>query len=142
MKKDYVDPGEMHGMMGEIRQAISNLVANAIDAMSFRWSWMWERIASWFDLNPAPFSGGRTPLEEQLAASAPVWSAIARKHELLEPDLNVLISPWHTDADLGRPIEVITDMSKSRKLGFLDYQATDDSFFDLFARLRNVRLIP
>ncbi len=33
-------------------------------------------------------------------------------------------------------------MSKSRKLGFLDYQATDDSFFDLFAELRATRLIP
>jgi two-component system, sporulation sensor kinase E len=34
VKKGYDDPGQMHGMMGEIRQAISNLVANAIDAMS------------------------------------------------------------------------------------------------------------
>jgi hypothetical protein len=33
-------------------------------------------------------------------------------------------------------------MSKSRKLGFLDYQATDDSFFDLFARLHEARIIP
>jgi hypothetical protein len=37
-----------------------------------------------------------------------------------------LASAWHTDADLGRPIEVVTDMSKSRKLGFLAYQATDE----------------
>jgi hypothetical protein len=27
-------------------------------------------------------------------------------------------------------------------LGFLDYQATDESFFDLFARMRTGRLIP
>jgi hypothetical protein len=33
-------------------------------------------------------------------------------------------------------------MSKSRKLGFLDYQATDDAFFDLFARLRASKIIP
>jgi len=33
-------------------------------------------------------------------------------------------------------------MSKSRRLGFLDYQASDDSFFDLFAQLRDARLIP
>ncbi|RYF33092.1 MAG: NAD-dependent dehydratase, partial [Cytophagaceae bacterium] len=49
---------------------------------------------------------------------------------------------WHTDADLGRPVEVLTDMSKSRKLGFLDYQATDESFFELFATLREARLVP
>jgi hypothetical protein len=36
----------------------------------------------------------------------------------------------------------MTDMSKSRKLGFLDYQATDDSLTDLFVRLRESRIIP
>ncbi|MNF15959.1 hypothetical protein D3C80_2187800 [compost metagenome] len=60
----------------------------------------------------------------------------------MESDLSRLTSPWHTDADLGRPIEVLTDMSRSRKLGFLDYQATDDAFFDLFERLRFDRIIP
>jgi hypothetical protein len=54
----------------------------------------------------------------------------------------VLASAWHTDADLGRPVEVVTDMSKSRKLGFTAYQATDESFFDLFQRLRDDRIIP
>ena len=58
----------------------------------------------------------------------------------MESDLRVLASAWHTDADLGRPIEVLTDMGKSRKLGFLDYQATGDSFLDLFSRLREERL--
>jgi hypothetical protein len=33
-------------------------------------------------------------------------------------------------------------MSKSRKFGFLDYQATDDSFFELFDKLRRDRVIP
>jgi len=37
---------------------------------------------------------------------------------------------------------VVTDMSKSRKLGFREYQATDDSFFDLFTLLRDERIIP
>ncbi len=34
-------------------------------------------------------------------------------------------------------------MSKSRRLGFLDYQPTEDAFLDLFSRrLRADRLIP
>ena len=45
-------------------------------------------------------------------------------------------------ARAGRPIEVVTDMSKSRKLGFLDYQASDEAFFDVFARLQASKLIP
>jgi hypothetical protein len=33
-------------------------------------------------------------------------------------------------------------MARSRKLGFLAYQATDESFFDLFGKLKEARLIP
>jgi PAS domain S-box-containing protein len=33
VRKRYVEPVEMEGMVGEIRQAVSNLIANAIDAM-------------------------------------------------------------------------------------------------------------
>jgi len=36
----------------------------------------------------------------------------------------------------------MTDMSKSRKLGFSVFQKTEDSFFDLFEQLRKARLIP
>jgi nucleoside-diphosphate-sugar epimerase len=115
---------------------------NVVNGDIFRWSWMWGRLANWFGLEPAPFPGNGTPLEEQLADAAPNWADIARRHGLVEPDLNRLASAWHTDADLGRPIEVVTDMSKSRKLGFLAYQATEDSFFDLFAELRATRIIP
>jgi hypothetical protein len=61
---------------------------------------------------------------------------------LVEPDLGRLASPWHTDADLGRPVQVVTDMSKGRRLGFTRYQPTDDACFALFERLRTDRLIP
>jgi hypothetical protein len=103
---------------------------------------MWERIAHWFGVKPAEFPGEGTPLQLQLAGAAPLWAHIARKLKLAQSDLKVLASPWHTDADLGRPIEVLTDMGRSRKLGFLDYQKTDESFFDLFSTLREERLIP
>jgi len=115
---------------------------NVVNGDVFRWSWMWQRIAGWFGLEAAPYPDQPTPLETQLADAAPVWRQIAGRHGLAEPDLARLASAWHTDADLGRPIEVVTDMSKSRRLGFLDYQATDQSFFDLFARLRAERVIP
>jgi nucleoside-diphosphate-sugar epimerase len=122
--------------------AARNEAFNVVNGDVFRWSWMWSRIAEWFGLQPAPFPGQGMPLEQQLADAAPAWREIAQRHNLAEPDLNRLASAWHTDADLGRPIEVVTDMSKSRKLGFLDYQATDDAFFDLFTTLRQARIIP
>ena len=99
-------------------------------------------VAAWFGLEPAPFPTEVTPLEKQLAGAHAEWRALAESHHLVEPNLDHLVSAWHTDADLGRPIEVVTDMSKSRKLGFLDFQSTDDSFLDLFTRLRQERIIP
>ncbi len=122
--------------------AARNQALNIVNGDVFRWSWMWQRLADWFGIEPAPFPGEGIPLQRQLADAGPVWAGIARKHGLAEPDFARLASPWHTDADLGRPIEVVADMTKSRKLGFFGYQASDDSFFDLFARLREARIIP
>ncbi len=82
------------------------------------------------------------PLEQRMAEDAAAWRDIAILHKLAEPNIDRLISPWHTDADLGRPIEVVTDMSKSRKLGFTVYQPTDEALFTLFERLRRERPIP
>jgi nucleoside-diphosphate-sugar epimerase len=119
-----------------------NQAFNVVNGDVFRWSWMWTRLAGWFGLQPASYPGEPTPLESQLADAGPLWARIARKHNLSETDFTVLTSAWHTDADLGRPIEVVANMNKSRKLGFLNYQASDESFFDLFARLRGANIIP
>ncbi len=122
--------------------AAANEAFNVVNGDVFRWSWMWERVAEWFGLAPAPFEGVIRPLQEQMAADAGIWRRIAEREGLAEADLDRLISPWHTDADLGRPIEVVTDMSKSRRLGFTVYQPTDAALFALFSRLREDRLIP
>jgi hypothetical protein len=39
-------------------------------------------------------------------------------------------------------MEVVTDMTKSRNAGFLDYQSTPDAFSALFDRLKAERIIP
>ena len=81
-------------------------------------------------------------MEVELANEVDRWRDMAARYNLAIPDLTQLASPWHTDLDLGRPIEVMTDMSKSRQLGFTVYQRTDKSFFDLFTQLRTDQLIP
>jgi len=119
-----------------------NEAFNVVNGDVFRWSWMWGRIADWFGIEAAPFDGTILTLEEQMKDDAGIWREIAAREGLAEADLSRLASPWHTDADLGRPIEVVTDMGKSRRLGFKEYQPTDDAFFDLFEQLRADRLIP
>lgn len=123
-------------------EAAWNEAFNIVNGDIFRWQWLWPRLAGWFGVEPMGYDGTVHPLEAQMADDGPVWRELARRHGLAEPDLGKLASAWHTDLDLGRPIEVMTDMSKSRKLGFTVYQRTDESFFDLFAQLRADRLIP
>ncbi|WP_267382667.1 MULTISPECIES: SDR family oxidoreductase [unclassified Sphingomonas] len=131
-----------HMLWAATTPAAADEAFNVVNGDVFRWSWMWGRIAQWFGIAAAPFDGTVRPLEAQMADDAGVWREIAARHGLAEAELARLASPWHTDADLGRPIEVVTDMSKSRRLGFGAYQPTDDAFLALFERLRADRLIP
>jgi len=123
-------------------EAARNEAFNITNGDYFRWSWLWPRLAAWFGIEAVGFDGTIHPLEATMADAAPLWRDIAARYHLAEPDLSRLASPWHTDLDLGRPIEVMTDMSKSRQHGFHEYQRSDESFFDLFAQLRADRLIP
>ncbi len=93
-------------------------------------------------MEAAPFDGVVRPLENRTQDAGKQWADIAAQFDLREIDIGKLASWWHTDADLGRPMEVLTDITKSRKAGFLDYQSTPDAFFELFDRLKEERLIP
>ncbi|MBE7728898.1 SDR family oxidoreductase [Komagataeibacter sp. FXV3] len=119
-----------------------NRAFNVVNGDVFRWKWLWGELAAWFGIDPAPYPGHATSLEHMLADKGPQWADIARRHGLRDAVLGRLASAWHTDADLGRPVECVTDMSLSRRLGFTGYQYTPDSFFDLFERLRAGRYIP
>lgn len=122
--------------------AAANQAFNITNGDVFRWKWMWGQIAGYFGLEPADYPAAPSPLETQMADDQAAWNQIVAEHGLKEADITRLISPWHTDADLGRPIEVVTDMSKSRGMGFTAYQASDQAFFEVFDTLREARLIP
>jgi len=122
--------------------AARNEAFNIVNGDVFRWSWLWPKLAAFFGVEAAGFNGTIQPLEAAMANDHALWREIAARNGLVEADLDRLASPWHTDLDLGRPLEVMTDMANSRRLGFTAYQATDGSFYDLFARLRAERLIP
>ncbi|MBT1606834.1 MULTISPECIES: SDR family oxidoreductase [Curtobacterium] len=118
---------------------------NIVNGDVFRWRWMWPRLAAHLGVDPARVVGyedAPRPLEEQMAPYESEWAGIAERHGLAEADITRLASWWHTDADLGRAMEVVTDMGKSRDAGFTAFRRTEQAFADLFARYRADRLIP
>ncbi|MDN3904323.1 SDR family oxidoreductase [Arthrobacter sp. YD2] len=120
----------------------ANEAFNVVNGDVFRWRSLWPRLAEWFGVEPEGFEGHIRPLEEQMAGMGEAWKELAVRHNLAETDLGRLASWWHTDADLGRKVEVLTDMSKSRLAGFTGYRRTENAFKDLFLRLRSENLIP
>ncbi|MCM3688613.1 SDR family oxidoreductase [Kocuria rosea] len=119
-----------------------NEAYNVVNGDVFRWRRMWPALAGFFGLEWEGYQGAPRPLQEQMAGAEEVWARIVAEHGLVEPDLSRVASWWHTDADLGRPIEVLADMSKSRLAGFTGYRRTDDCFTALFERYRAERIIP
>lgn len=119
-----------------------NQAFNSVNGDVFRWRWMWKQIAYELGVEPAEYPGHPSPLEEQMAEADDVWSRIVQQYDLKPYRASELASWWHTDADLGRPIEAFASMNKSRASGFLEYQDSLESFRDLFQLLRAARIIP
>jgi nucleoside-diphosphate-sugar epimerase len=122
--------------------AAANAALNIVNGDVFRWRRMWPRLAEALEVEAIPFDGEPAPLEQQMADAGDVWPGIVRRHGLRDTTVERLASWWHTDADLGRTIETFTDMGRSRRLGFFGVRDTESSFTDLFARLREERIVP
>lgn len=115
---------------------------NSVNGDVFRWNWMWPRLAAYFGVEAADYPAQIMPLENRMQEAEAAWTEIATRYQLRETDINKLVSWWHTDADLGRPMEAFTDMSKSRKAGFTGYRSSLDSFTELFDKLKEEKVIP
>jgi nucleoside-diphosphate-sugar epimerase len=119
-----------------------NEALNTVNGGVFRWRQMWPRLAEALGVEAAPYAGSATPLADRMGHADEVWARLVEEHDLAPYRACELASWWHTDADLGRQVETFADMTKSRALGFTDYQDSARSFTDLFERLRDNRVIP
>ena len=71
-----------------------------------------------------------------------VWGDIITKYHLLEKTPDELVGLWAPDLATGLPVSVISDMTKSREMGFKEYISTEKSFFNLFDFLWQNKYIP
>ena len=123
-------------------ESAKNQAFNVTNGDVFRWKWLWNRIAAYFEIETDGFDTTVRSLEKEMSGKEEVWKNITKKYGLKESDLSKIASAWHTDLDLSRPIEVVTDVSKSRKAGFSVFQSTEDSFINLFEKLKREKIIP
>jgi nucleoside-diphosphate-sugar epimerase len=122
--------------------AVAETALNMVNGDVFGWRWMWPRLAAALGVQPVGFDTAPRPLEEQMADAAPVWQRIAADLGLAEADLERVASWWHTDSDLGRDIECLTYMRRSRVAGFTGNRSTLDSFLAVFDELVAQQVVP
>jgi nucleoside-diphosphate-sugar epimerase len=118
----------------------ANEVFNVTNGDFFRWENLWPRFAEFFDLPLGPVQ--TIPLAEFMADKGPVWDAIVRKHNL-RPIPYEDIAAWpFADYVFGTDWDVMTDTLKIRRHGFHDCVDSEAMFLRLFARFRELRVIP
>jgi nucleoside-diphosphate-sugar epimerase len=122
------------------QDACANQAFNINNGDLFRWSEMWPKIASCFDLEVAP------PLSMSLATvmadKEALWNAIIARHGLIPLPYRE-VSSWHFgDFVFSWDYDMFADGSKARRFGFHDYVDTEAMFSSIFADLRGRRIIP
>ena len=122
--------------------AAANQALNIVNGDVFRWRRMWTLLAADLGVEPAEYPGEPRPLEAAMHGYDDAWRELVARHGLRETELATLASWWHSDSDLGRPMETFADMTKSRSLGFLGFRDSERTFLSLFDRLRAERVIP
>ncbi|HUS95810.1 MAG TPA: SDR family oxidoreductase [Hyphomicrobiaceae bacterium] len=113
---------------------------NLTDGDVFRWHQLWHRVAAHFGLEPGIARNWK--LETWMADKQPMWAAIAKKHNLIEPRLD-RIAPWaFADFVFHQSYDVMSIMTKIRIAGFHDTVATEDNFIRHIKRYQEARILP
>jgi nucleoside-diphosphate-sugar epimerase len=131
-----------HMLWAATTPGVGDEAYNIVNGDVFRWRTMWPLLAEMLGVEAADYPEEPQPLTLQMAGSAETWARIAAREGLVEPDLGRVASWWHADGDLGRWIEMLADMSKSRKAGFTGYISTEDSFRKVFEQYRRSSVLP
>jgi len=121
----------------------ANLAFNVVNGDVFRWKNLWPVIAEYFQLQAVPYTGPQ-PLQDRMNTPEiqKAWETITKENNLQSYKLNEIAPFWHTDADLGRTVECINDMNRSKELGWIGFRNSEKSFIKLFDRLKSAKLIP
>lgn len=131
-----------HAVWSATEARARNQAFNTVNGDVLRWRQMWKRVAEGLGVDAAEYPGTANPLAGRMGHADEIWAGLAAQHSLQPYKASELASWWHTDADLGREVETFADMSKSRAMGFLDFQDSTRSFLDLFDILQTQKIIP
>ena len=118
----------------------ANQAFNITNGDLLRWEHLFPKFARFFDMELAP--PRHISLVSRMADKGPVWERIVARHGL-QPHRYEDLAGWgFGDFVFGSDYDHISDMGKARRAGFFETVDSEQMFLDLFARLREQRIIP
>jgi len=117
-----------------------NQAFNVTDGDVFRWRQMWKRVADHFGLETGV--ARNWTLGTWMADKQPIWEAISKKHNLVEPRLDQ-IAPWSfADFVFHQNYDVMSIMTKIRLAGFHDTVASEDNLIAHLKSYQDAGILP
>jgi len=106
----------------------------------FRYQNLWPKIAAHFDM---PVGGVETvDLRETMKGADKLWDDINIKYGLAGYPLQRLVSWAFANYAFSNDWDVMSDTTKCRNFGFLEFMDSEEMFIDLFRDVEHERIIP
>lgn len=121
-------------------EAAKGEIFNITNGDYFRWTNVWDSLAGFFDLPAAPPADIK--LSEAMEGDGALWRQVAKKHSLIESDLDAMVSWGFADYIFGTTWDVMSDAVKIRKCGFWDFVDTETMLVDRLQQLKTLKIIP
>ena len=118
----------------------ANQPFNVVNGDQPRWSELWPRFASWFDL--APGVPRALTLAEYMRDKGPLWERVVARHGLRHTRLDTLVLWPYGDYQFRPQWDVVSSMDKARSIGFHETVDSAAMFVRQFENYRNQRIIP
>ena len=77
-----------------------------------------------------------------MSDKAPIWQSIVKQHGLLDYSFEEAVSWPFGEAIFNIEYDIMSDTTKSRRYGFLEWVDTEEMLFRLFSEFQKMRFIP
>jgi hypothetical protein len=84
----------------------------------------------------------RLPLTQFMSDKEPVWQTIVKKYDLLGYSFHDAAAWPFGEAIFNIEYDIMSDTTKSRRFGFLEWVDTEEMLFRLFTQFQRIRFIP
>lgn len=120
--------------------ACADQAFNITNGDFFRYQHLWPRFAAHFGL---PAGGVETvDLTRAMAGKEALWDRIVARHELQQHPLSRLVSWSFANYAFSNDWDVMSDTTKCRKYGFMEYIDSEEMFLQQFTTLQQMKIIP